>query len=92
MSFHKERQRNDRRAAYVAPTTLPGTGPAQKETLLRRPAVAALHPWETGVLNIANCERTEFVVGLKDGETASTRVETWSPEVRALRGKRELLD
>jgi hypothetical protein len=36
------------------------------------------------VLNIANCERTEFVLALKGGETAGTRVETWPPKVRAL--------
>jgi hypothetical protein len=51
-------------------------------TLPRQPAVAALQPWETAVLDIANCERTEFVVALKDGENAGTRVETWPPEVR----------
>ncbi|MGA8649423.1 MAG: hypothetical protein WB677_02155 [Xanthobacteraceae bacterium] len=45
--------------------------------------MAALHPWETGVLDIANCQRTEFVVALNDGEAAGTRVETWPPEVRA---------
>ena len=57
--------------------------PTSNETLSREPAVAALHPWETGVLDIANCERTEFVVALKDGETAGTRMETWPPEVQA---------
>jgi hypothetical protein len=35
------------------------------------------------VLNIANCQRTEFVVGLNDGETAGTRMETWPAEVQA---------
>jgi hypothetical protein len=49
---------------------------------MREPAVAALHPWETGVLDIANCKRTEFVVALNDGQTAGTRVATWPPEVR----------
>ncbi len=46
--------------------------------------MAALHPWETAVLDIANCERTEFVVALKEGETAGTRLETWPAEVQAL--------
>jgi hypothetical protein len=50
---------------------------------MREPAVAALHSWETGVLDVANCERTEFVVALMDGEIASTRLETWPAEVRA---------
>ena len=77
-SFHKERQRKAHRAAYVAPTTRP----PEKETLQRRPAVAALHPWETGVLDIANLQCTEFVVALKHRETASTQVETWPAEVR----------
>jgi len=45
--------------------------------------VTALQPWETGVLDIANCQRTEFVVALNDGEAAGTRAETWPPEVRA---------
>ncbi|MGO9631513.1 MAG: hypothetical protein ACLPXW_21310 [Xanthobacteraceae bacterium] len=35
------------------------------------------------MLDIANCERTEFVVALKDGETAGTRMETWPAEVQA---------
>jgi hypothetical protein len=46
--------------------------------------VAALRPWEAGILDIANCERAEFVVGLNDGEAAGTRVENWPSEVRAL--------
>ncbi|MGO9047192.1 MAG: hypothetical protein ACLQFW_09925 [Xanthobacteraceae bacterium] len=71
-------------ASYSGPTTLPASGqPTQNETPTREPAAAALHPWETGVLDIANCERTEFVVALNDGEAAGTRVETWPPEVRA---------
>jgi len=45
--------------------------------------VALLRPWETGVLDLANCQRTEFVVALNDDETAGTRVETWPPEIRA---------
>ena len=85
LGFHTQRQRMERRAAYIAPTTLPATGqPSQDETVPRERPVAALHPWETGVLDIADCQRTEFVVALKDGETAGTRVETWPPEVRAL--------
>jgi hypothetical protein len=44
--------------------------------------VAALHPWQTGTLDIANCQRTEFVVALKNGETAGIRTDTWPPEVR----------
>ncbi|MGO9397179.1 MAG: hypothetical protein ACLP19_04940 [Xanthobacteraceae bacterium] len=44
--------------------------PSQDETVPRDPAVAALHPWETGVLDIASCERVEFVVALQEGETA----------------------
>ena len=66
LDFHTRRQRMERRAAYIAPTTLPATGqPSQHETPTRDAAVAALHPWETGVLDIANCDRTEFVVGLE---------------------------
>ena len=45
--------------------------------------MAALHSWQTGVLDISNSERTEFVVASKDGETAGTRMETWPAEVRA---------
>jgi hypothetical protein len=85
LDFHTQRQRLERGAAYIPQTTLPATGQlSQDETVPRDPAVAALHPWETGVLDIANCDRTEFVVALKGGETAGTRVETWPPEVRAL--------
>ena len=43
-----------------------------------------LQPWETGVLDIAGCERTGFVVALKEDEVAGTRVETWPPDVLAL--------
>jgi hypothetical protein len=35
------------------------------------------------VLDIANCQRTEFVVALNEGETAGTRIETWPAQVRA---------
>jgi hypothetical protein len=45
--------------------------------------VAALHPWETGTLDVANCQRTEFVVSLNEGESAGIRLETWPAEVRA---------
>ena len=83
MSFHKARQRTQRRAAYVAPETPTATSePTSNESLPRQPAVAALLPWETAVLDIANCERTEFVLALKGGETAGTRIDTWPPEVR----------
>jgi hypothetical protein len=83
MTFHKERQHTRRRASYAGPTTLPASGqPTQNETLPRQPAVAALHPWQTGVLDITNCERTKFVVALTSGETAGTRIETWPAEVR----------
>ena len=82
---NRERQRTQRRASYAGPKTLPASGkPTQNEKLVSKAAVAELHPWETGVLDIANCERTEFVVALKDGEAAGTRVETWPPNVRTL--------
>jgi hypothetical protein len=75
----------ERRAAYTAPTTLPASRqPTQGGTLPREPAVAALHSWETGVLDLVNCERVEFVVALRDEETAGTGIETWPPEVQAL--------
>jgi hypothetical protein len=81
---NREHQRTHRRAAYVAPGTSPRVSqPTPNETLPGQPAVAALHPWETGVLDIVGCHRTEFVVALKDGETAGTRIETWPAEVRA---------
>jgi hypothetical protein len=73
-----------RRSSYAGPATFPASGqPTQDETVLRRPAVAALHTWQSGVLNIADCERTEFVVALNEGESAGTRIETWPAEVRA---------
>ena len=53
------------------------------ETPTRDHAVAALRPWETTVLDIADCERIEFVVALNNGEAAGVRIETWPPEVRA---------
>jgi hypothetical protein len=79
---NRERQRTHRRGSYAGPTTLPASGPrAQNET--REAAVASLRPWETTVLDIADCERTEFAVALNNGEAAGIRVETWPPEVRA---------
>jgi predicted nucleic acid-binding Zn ribbon protein len=82
---NRERQRTHRRAAYVAPRTTPTISqPDANETPPCEPAVAALHPWQTGVLDITNCQRTEFVVGLNEDETAGTRIETWPAEVRAL--------
>jgi hypothetical protein len=78
-----ERQRSGRKRAYAGPTALPAGQPSQQETPIRARAATALRPWETGVLDIADCERTEFVIALKDGETAGTRIETWPPEVRA---------
>lgn len=36
------------------------------------------------MLDIANCERAEFVMALNEGETAGTRIETWPARVRAL--------
>jgi len=81
---NRERQRTQRRASYAGPTTLPAVGqPSQDKALPREPAAAALHSWQTGVLDISNSERTEFVVASKDGETAGTRMETWPAEVRA---------
>ena len=77
------RQRTRPGAAYSAPRDLAATGePPQNETLLSEPAGPARPPWETRVLDIAGCERTEFVVALKKGETAGTRIETWPPEVQ----------
>jgi predicted nucleic acid-binding Zn ribbon protein len=73
---NRERQRTHRRAAYVAPRTTPTISqPDANETPPCEPAVAALHPWQTGVLDITNCQRTEFVVGLNEDETAGTRIE-----------------
>jgi hypothetical protein len=81
---NRERQRTYRRAAYVELGTAPPISqPEPSETLSRAPAVAALGPWETGVLNIARCDRTEFVVALNEDESAGTRIETWPAEVRA---------
>ena len=58
-------------------------GPTQGGTLPREPPVAALHPWQTGVLDIADCDRAEFVIALQEGESAETRIETWPAVVRA---------
>jgi hypothetical protein len=82
---NRERQRTLRRPAYAAPATAPAISqPKPNKTLPREPSVAKLSPWETGTVDIAACDRTEFVLALKDGETAGTRIETWPPEVRAL--------
>src|SRR6185312_17358508 len=82
---NRECQRTRRNASYAGPTTLPAIGqPSRDKAAPRDPAVAALHPWDTGTLDVANCQRTEFVVALNDGDSAGTRVETWPPEVRAL--------
>ena len=60
---NRERQRRQRSGSYAGRTTLPASGqPTQNDTPTRDLAVAALHRWETGVLDIANCDRTEFVV------------------------------
>ena len=68
----------------AGPTTLPAVGqPSQNKTLPQSPC-GRLHSWQTGVLDISNSERTEFVMALKDGETAGTRTATWPAEVRAL--------
>jgi hypothetical protein len=72
---NRERQRTQRRASYAGPTTQPA--------IPRELAVATLHPGETPVLDIANYERTEFVV-------AGTRVETWPPKVRVSRWVEEV--
>jgi hypothetical protein len=53
------------------------------ETPPSEPAVRRLHAWETGVLDIAGCDRTEFVVALNHGDATGVRVETRPPEVRA---------
>jgi hypothetical protein len=50
--------------------------------LPRKAAGPAQAPWETSVLDIAGCQRTEFVLALSEGESAGTRVETWPPDVR----------
>ena len=81
---NRERQRTRRGAAYIAPGIRPAIPqPDSNEPPLRAPAVAALHPWETGTLDVANCQRTEFVVSLNEGESAGIRLETWPAEVRA---------
>ena len=55
----------------------------KNETPTSEPTITALRPCETGLLDLTNCERTEFVVALNRGETAGTRIETWPPEVLA---------
>jgi hypothetical protein len=45
MSFHKERQRTQRRASHAGPTTLPASGRStQNETLTGKVVLAELHP------------------------------------------------
>jgi hypothetical protein len=53
------------------------------ETCQREPAAAALHPWEASVIDIANCQRTEFVMALRPRETAAAWIATWPAEVQA---------
>jgi hypothetical protein len=48
----------------------------ERETVPRKYRITALGPCETGLLDVANCERAEFVVALADGEAAGTRIET----------------
>jgi hypothetical protein len=43
-----------------------------------------LHPWETKVLDVAGCDRTEIVVALYEHETAGTRPETWPQVIQNL--------
>jgi hypothetical protein len=67
LDFHKKRQRSERRGMYAGPTpSCPGGQPAGSEKLSRPPAVAALGPWETGVLDIAGCDRTDSGIRLSD--------------------------
>lgn len=68
--------------ASVQPRTL-AQQPNQNKTPPREPAVPTPHPWETGVLDIVDCERVEFMLALKECETAGTGTETWPAEVRA---------
>jgi hypothetical protein len=81
---NREAQRMQRTGSYTGSISLPPREQTtQSETLPQPPVLATMHPWETGVLNIADCERTEFVVALNEGESAGTRVEMWPAEVRA---------
>jgi len=81
----KESQHRPGGAAYIPPTTPAASEqPPQNKTHPQEPAGAPLYLWETAVLDIFNCERVEFALALRKGETAGTRVETWPPEVRAL--------
>ena len=50
--------------------------------------MAELQPLETGVLDIADCDRVEFVLALKEGEIASTGIETWLAEILAFMSQR----
>jgi hypothetical protein len=84
LDWHKQRQRIQRIGVYAGQPTVPATPQAvSSETPPSEPAVRRLHAWETGVLDIAGCDRTEFVVALNHGDATGVRVETWPPEVRA---------
>ena len=85
LGWHKQRQRSQRMGSYAGEPSGPDTPQAKaNERLPRKIVTGQLNPWETGVLDIADSQRTEFVVALNEGEAAGTRVETWPPEVRAL--------
>jgi hypothetical protein len=69
LDWHKERQRAQRVGLYAGQLTIPATPQARPcKTLPSKAAVGLL---------------TEFVLALRRGETAGTRIETWPPEVRA---------
>ena len=55
MVFHKERQRAQRSALARLVTG------EERETVPRKYTIAALGPCENGLLDVSNCERTEFV-------------------------------
>ena len=63
----------ERRRALRRRPHLLSHSPHRTKSASAEPAASALHSWETGFLDIANCQRTEFVVALKDGETAGTQ-------------------
>jgi hypothetical protein len=81
---NRERQRSQRRGSYAGPTALSASELPTPKTLTPERAVTALSPWETAVLDITDCERTEFLVALSKNEVASIAMETWPPEVRAV--------
>jgi hypothetical protein len=87
LDWHKKRQRAQRIDLYAGQVTAPATPQARScETLPSKPALGLLPSLKSCVLDIACCDRTEFVLALRGGETAGTRIETWPPEVRAFRG------